>query len=152
MDSYEVNKNTVALIPKENKTVVYELDNVFEVSQSPLKIMESSCEYFGSSFEGRQVGTSKMIGFTHKVPIIVEESFDLIFFPTLSPKNNECSWISYAHVFKPDKFKDKSIVELKNGKKLLVDVSPSIIDNQLYRCSRLKEALELRKIVNNDKK
>ena len=27
MDSYEINKNTVALIPKENKTIVYEVDN-----------------------------------------------------------------------------------------------------------------------------
>ena len=35
---------------------------------------------------------------------------------------------------------------LKNGKKILVDVSTSIIHNQLYRCSRLKETLNLRKI------
>ena len=146
MDSYEINKNTVALIPKENKTIVYEVDNSFVVNKSPLKIVEESCEYFGSSLEGRQTGTSALVGFTHKVPVIIEESFDLIFFPTLSPKNSECSWLAYSHIFKPDKFKDKTIIELKNGKKILVDVSSAIIDNQLYRCSRLKEALQLRKI------
>ncbi len=147
LDSYEINKDTVALIPKDDKkTIVYEVDNSFVVNKSPLKIMESSCEYFGSSLEGRQTGTSSLVGFTHKVPVIVEESFGLIFFPTLSPRNNECSWISYEHVFKPDKFKDKTIVELKNGKKILVDVSTAIIDNQLYRCSRLKETLNVRKI------
>lgn len=91
MDSYEINKNTVALIPKENKTIVYEVDNSFVVNKSPLKIVEESCEYFGSSLEGRQTGTSALVGFTHKVPVIIEESFDLIFFPTLSPKNRECS-------------------------------------------------------------
>ncbi len=146
MESYEINKNTIALVPKDKKTIVYEEDNSFVVDKTPLQIVEESCEYFGSSLEGRQVGTSKIIGFTHKVPIIVEESFDLIFFPTLSPKNEECSWLSYSHIFKPDKFKDKTIIELKNGKKILVDVSSAIIDNQLYRCSRLKEALQLRKI------
>jgi competence transcription factor ComK len=51
-----------------------------------------------------------------------------------------------THIYKPDKFKDKTIVELKNGKKILVDVSRSIIDNQLYRCSRLKDVLQVRKI------
>ena len=147
MESYEINKDTVALIPKDNKqTIVYEVDKSFIVDKKPLEIVEESCEYFGSSFEGRQVGTSKLIGYTHKVPVIIEESFDLIFFPTLSPKNNDCSWLSYSHIFRPDKFKDKTIVELKNGKKILVDVSSSIIDNQLYRCSRLKDVLQLRKI------
>ena len=147
MDSYEINKDTVALIPKEDKkTIVYEVDKSFVVDKKPLEIGEESCEYFGSSLEGRQIGTSKLIGFTHKVPVIVEESFDIIFFPTLSPKNKECSWLSYSHIFKPDKFKDKSIIELKNGKKILVDVSSSIIDNQLYRCSRLKDVLQTRKI------
>ncbi len=146
MDSYEINKNTVALIPKENKTIVYEVDNSFVVNKPPLKIVEESCEYFGSSLEGRQTGTSALVGFTHKVPVIIEESFDLIFFPTLSPKNSECSWLAYSHIFKPDKFKDKTIIELKNGKKILVDVSTAIIDSQLYRCSRLKDVLQMRKI------
>lgn len=146
MDSYEINKNTVALIPKENKTIVYEVDNSFVVNKSPLKIVEESCEYFGSSLEGRQTGTSALVGFTHKVPVIIEESFDLIFFPTLSPKNSECSWLAYSHIFKPDKFKDKTIIELKNGKKILVDVSTAIIDSQLYRCSRIKDVLQMRKI------
>ena len=146
MDSYEINKNTVALIPKENKTIVYEVDNSFVVNKPPLKIVEESCEYFGSSLEGRQTGTSALVGFTHKVPVIIEESFDLIFFPTLSPKNSEGSWLAYSHIFKPDKFKDKTIIELKNGKKILVDVSTAIIDSQLYRCSRLKDVLQMRKI------
>lgn len=152
MQSYEINKDTVALIPKDKKTIVYETEDTFIVDKTPLQIMESSCEYFGSSLEGRQIGTSKLIGFTHKVPIIVEESFDLIFFPTLSPRNDECSWLAYKHIFKPDKFKDKSIIELKNGKKIVVGVSSAIIDNQLYRCSRLKDVLQVRKIDKNDKK
>ncbi|MGN1337600.1 MAG: competence protein ComK [Candidatus Coprovivens sp.] len=147
MDSYEINKDTVALIPKDDdKTIVYEVDKSFIINKKPLKIMEESCEYFGSSLLGRQTGTSKLIGFTHKVPIIVEESFDLIFFPTLSPSNDDCSWIAYSHIFKPDKYKDKTILELKNGKKIIINVSSAIIDNQLYRSSRLKEVLLSRKI------
>ena len=82
MDSYEINKDTVALVPKdENTTIVYELDNSFVINKPTLRIVEESCEYFGSSLEGRQIGTSSLVGFTHQVPVIVEETFDLIFFP-----------------------------------------------------------------------
>ncbi len=146
MDSYEINKDTVALVPKDKQTIVYEVDKSFVVNKPTLKIMEESCEYFGSSLGGRQVGTTSLVGFTHKVPVVVEESFDLIFFPTLSPRNQDCTWLSYSHIFKPCKLKDKTILELKNGKKIVVDVSIAIIDNQLYRCSRLKDVLNYRKI------
>ena len=149
MESYEINKDTVALIPKDDHTtVVYEVDNSFVVHKPTLKIVEESCEYFGSWLEGRQIGTSRLVGFTHKVPIIIAETFDIIFFPTQSPKNGNCAWLSYNHIFIPEKFKDKSLLQLKNGKKILVDVSPAVIHNQLYRCSRLKDTLFLRK---NDK-
>ena len=153
MENYEINKDTIALIPKdENHTMVYEVDKSFVVDKPTLKIVEESCEYFGSSLEGRQIGTSNLVGFTHKVPVIIEESFDIIFFPTLSPRNEECSWLSYDHIYKPCKYKDKTLVELKNGKKILVDVSTAIIDNQLYRCSRLKDTLQMRKYKKNDEK
>ena len=72
MDSYEINKDTVALIPKDGKTtIVYEVDNSFVVNKPALKIVEESCGYFGSSLEGRQIGTSRLVGFTHKVPVII---------------------------------------------------------------------------------
>ena len=137
MDSYEINKNTVALIPKENKTIVYEVDNSFVVNKSPLKIVEESCEYFGSSLEGRQTGTSALVGFTHKVPVIIEESFDLIFFPTLSPKNRECSWLAYSHIFKPDKFKDKNIVKMR------IKNNQMIINSYASEIGKVEEKLEI---------
>ena len=142
METYEVNKDTVALIPKgDNETIVYELDDSFIVKETPLKKRGNS----QNIFEGRITGATKLVGFTHKVPIIVEESRNMIFFPTLSPKNSECSWVAYKHINKPEKFKDKTILEVNNGKKIIINVSDNIIDNQLYRCSRLKKTLDLRK-------
>ena len=43
MESYEINKDTVALVPKDNNhTIVYEVDNSFVVDKSPLKIVRQS--------------------------------------------------------------------------------------------------------------
>ncbi len=146
MESYEINKETVALLPKDNKTLVFEEEDSFVVDKTPLEILEDSCEYFGSSLQGRQTGTTSLVGFTHKVPVVVEESINLIFFPTLSPKNKMCSWLSFSHIEKLDKFKNKTILHMKNGKKIIIDISTAIIDNQMYRCSRLRNVLEDRKI------
>ena len=64
------------------------------VDNSVMNIIENSCEYFGSSYLGRHEGTKKLIGITHKAPIIIEESKNLIYFPTTSPRLTDCVWIA----------------------------------------------------------
>ena len=81
MKNYEINADTLALIPINNNTVkVYEEDEEFLVNKNVNQIMEDSCKYFGSSLEGRKKGTEAMIGLNYKAPIIVEETNELIFF------------------------------------------------------------------------
>jgi hypothetical protein len=83
MISYEINCDTLALIPvSEKETKIIERNNIFNVNNSVMNIIENSCEYFGSSYLGRHEGTKKLIGITHKAPIIIEESKNLIYFPT----------------------------------------------------------------------
>jgi competence transcription factor ComK len=85
MISYEVNCDTLALIPvSENETKIIERDNSFIVNKPVMEIIEDSCEYFGSSYLGRHEGTKKLIGITHKAPIIIEESKNLIYLRRLS--------------------------------------------------------------------
>ena len=84
--NYEITYDTQAIIPI-NKTKAKAIENNEEyiIDNNSLEIMEHSCEYFGSSYEGRKEGTKKLLGITHKSPIIVEESRKIIFFPTTSP-------------------------------------------------------------------
>ena len=152
-ENYEINKDTVALIPKsKNKTIVYEINQTFIVNKSALSIVKNSCEYFGSSLDGRKIGTKCLVGYTHKVPIIVEESDNLIFFPTKSPRNLECSWLAYSHIYKPNRLNNKVVLELKNGKKLLLDTSITSLERQLYRSSILELAIIDRKLQKNVEK
>ena len=72
MDSYEINTDTLALIPiNSNKTKVLEKDKELYINLSTMKIIKNSCEYFGSSYLGRFSGTKKLIGVSHKAPIII---------------------------------------------------------------------------------
>lgn len=145
MLDYEINVDTLALINEKDKTKVYEIDNTFYVDKSANKIMEDSCEYFGSSLAGRQKGTFNLIGVTHKSPIIVEETQEIIFFPTVSPRLKNCNWISLKNIDKYYHDKGKVVIIFKNGQKLELLTSYGIVDNQILRATRLESVLRGRK-------
>ena len=146
MDKYEINKSTVALIPIENNcTKVIEEDSNFYVNMSPMNIIERSCEYFGSTYIGRSKGTKSLAGITHKSPIIIEESKNIIYFPTTSPRLKECTWLSLKHIKSYENKDGKSLVYFENGQVLMVDISYYSFDNQYLRASKLDSILNKRK-------
>ena len=146
MISYEINCDTLALIPvSENETKVIERNNNFNVNNSVMNIIENSCEYFGSSYLGRHEGTKKLIGITHKAPIIIEESKNLIYFPTTSPRLDNCIWIALNNIKTYERKNGKTELEFTNNKKIRLDISFGSLDNQVLRATKLESVLRKRK-------
>lgn len=143
---YEISFDTQVILPINDKSSrIIENNDSYVVNITPLQILEHSCEYFGSSFDGRKEGTKKLLGITHKSPIIVEESRKIIFFPTTSPDRIDCIWINLEKINKYYKSTPKkSIIEFKNGDIIEFDVSIGSLTNQILRASRLKYILEER--------
>lgn len=148
MKNYEINNNTIALIYFDNKTIVYETNKKFIVDKLPNQIIKYSCEYFGSSYKGRIEGTKKLTGITHKSPIIIEESNEIIFFPLSSPRNSDCSWIRNKYIFTYEKTKKGCILSTINNIRIELNCSYEIINNQILRSSRLESIIRYRKSVN----
>lgn len=145
MEDYEINERTLAILPYKNKAKVYEENNIYIVEKNTHSIMEESCEYFGSSLEGRQKGTTSLIGVTHKTPIIVEESKEIIFFPTTSPRLSTCAWISLNNLESYEEENGKIKLTFNNNEIVFVDTSYGIVDNQVLRATRLESTLRKRK-------
>lgn len=146
MQHYEISKETLAIIPIDNyRSKVIEKDRTFIVNMKPLEIIERSCQYFGSSYAGRQIGTKNLIGISHKSPIIIEESREIIFFPTNSPRLYDCCWISLKNIDKYKKINNNSLIIFNNGYLLDLDISYGSLDNQVLRATRLESVLRLRK-------
>ena len=143
---YEINYDTQIIMPVgDNSSKIIESDEEYFVKKSVQNIMEHSCEYFGSSFEGRKEGTKKLLGITHKSPIIIEETRKIIFFPTTSPDNWDCMWINLEKIDKYYKLDNKnSEIMFKNGDKVKLNVSIGSLSNQILRATRLKYILEER--------
>ena len=143
---YEINSDTLIILPEVNyQAKVLERENEYLVETTPFKIMEHSCEYFGSSLEGRQKGSKNMIGSIYKTPILVEESRNLIFFPTISPSLEENIWISFNNIEKYYKEGNKTKVIFKNNKELVLDIPYHSFDNQVLRGARLESITRKRK-------
>lgn len=145
---YEFSKGTLAIVPNENESsLVYEDDDRYIVDQTPFKIMEESCKYFGSTYAGRKDSARSILGAEYKVPIIVEDSDNLIVFPTTSPQSADCTWVSLKRIksfIKIDSSNTKIIFD--NGKEIIVPCSYRTIENQISRASRLDLIMRSRKI------
>jgi len=136
---YEISRGTLAILPenKEN-SIVYEDDNKYIIDQTPFNIMEESCKYFGSTYEGRKNGAREILGAEYKVPIVIEDSDNLIVFPTTSPFADDCVWVSLKRVRKIEKIDSNNTkIIFDNNKEIIVPCSYRTIENQLSRASRL---------------
>ena len=153
MVNYKINTKTLAIIPISNtKTKIYENDDVLIVDKNAKRIISENCEYYGSSYEGRKKGTVDLIGVTHKSPILVEDSNNIIFFPTCSPRLKECSWISLNNLDTYNKLENESVIKFNNDLTIKLPVSSKIINNQVLRATRLESVLNKRRAELIEKK
>lgn len=143
---YEINRDTQLVLPIDNKcSKVVENGHEYIIENNSFSVIEHSCEYFGSSFDGRKEGTKRLTGITHKSPIIIEESQGIIFFPTKAPEHKECIWISLNKINKYySNGKGQSIIEFSNGDELELNMSIGSLTNQILRATRLKFVLDKR--------
>ena len=145
---YEISKGTLAIIPNEdNNSLVYEDNDRFIIEETPFQIMEESCKYFGSTYKGRKDSAKEILGAEYKIPIIIEDSSNLIIFPTTSPTSNDCAWICLnriKNIKKVDVYNTRIIFD--NNREIIVPCSFRSIENQLSRASRLEFILNKRKI------
>jgi len=143
---YEICLETSIILPIDNNSSkIIENGEEYIINNNSTKILEHSCEYFGSSLDGRKEGTKKLLGITHKSPIIVEESRKIIFFPTTSPDREDCIWVNLSKIDKHYKISNnKSAIKFKDGKIIEFYMSYGSLSNQIYRASRLKYVLDQR--------
>ena len=143
---YEINDETLAIMSfDDDKTRVIEVDDDYVVNDVPYSIMENSCRYFGSSFEGRVLGSKSMLGSIYKTPIIVEETRDLIFFPTEAINSSSVSWISYKKIRNVEKYGKRTKINFINGESIVVNCPYFSIKNQIFRCNMLETIYKSRK-------
>lgn len=146
---YEINGFTMAIIPVEMEGNLYskvlEEEGEIYVSLPPIKIIEDSCNFYGSSFEGRKQGTKGISGYTHKPPIVIDPMNDIFFFPTASPTNDSCIWISlhYAYEYNMTPTANTKVM-FPNNTIVEFPISKTSYEAQIHRTSLFRAKLQQR--------
>ena len=150
MIEYEINEETMAIIPiSYYKTLIKETEKEYIIEKRAYEVMEDSCEYYGSTYKGRLAAAKKMLNSSYKIPIIIEESENIIFFPTKSSLLDDCCWINYNYIKKYEKFENRVKITFKNNEEIEVDMSKLSLENQISRSSMLELISRKRKINKN---
>ncbi|WP_080847414.1 competence protein ComK [Cytobacillus gottheilii] len=156
IDEYEINPNTMIIRPIPYGSKIYshiiELDDEMTSPFKPLDIIKEGCRFFGSSYEGRREGTKQLTGYTHKLPITIDSTNYLYFFPTSSATKNGCTWISAEHIYSHKRTEDgETEITFKNQLSLRLPVSYNTFRNQIMRTAVLKTTL-MRRIEESERK
>ena len=142
MENYEINSGTLAIIPIDNNTSkIYEEEEQYIVKKSSNRIIKDNCEFYGSSYQGRCIGTKKLTGIKTKYPIIIEESRNIIFFPTTSSRTQQSSWIALNKIKTYSKYRNACQINFSNSQKVNLNISLYSLENQICRATMLKSKL-----------
>lgn len=156
IEEYEVNPFTMFVKPivygSKIYSEIFEVEDKFLSPFKPLDIIRSSCEYYGSDYEGRRNGTKLLVGYAHKIPIAIDPTNRIFFFPTTSPNRQECIWISHEHVKDYDRINpQETLILFNNNQSFSFPVSCSSIISQLERTAYLRTKL-MQRIEHNERK
>ena len=139
---YLISDRTLALIPSSKKTKVLEQDITRTLYEEAHEIVSRSCQVNGSTLEGRQKGSSFLIGSSYKPPIIISDQENIIMIPTHSVRNKNCMWISLNNLLNYYPYcNDRVAIEFRNHQKLILNISYGVFDRQVLRATRLESAL-----------
>lgn len=145
MENYEINEDTYAVIANSvGNSKVIEKECEYTVNNDAYKIMDESCQYYGSSYKGRLQAAKKILNCSYKLPILVEESSCLIFFPIKSSLADDCCWINLNSIKNVEKDGNGTKITFQNGQSITFDVSKLSLENQIYRSSRLESLIKKR--------
>lgn len=145
INCYEINSFTLAILPiNENQTKIIEKDKIFIINKKCMEIINHSCRYYGSSYIGRVEGSKYILESSYKIPIIIDETRNIVFFPTTSPRLNNCWWISLNNVEKFEEINKLSKIYFIGNKTINLNISYKSLKNQILRASYLQNILKKR--------
>ncbi|MGI1806323.1 competence protein ComK [Exiguobacterium sp. TDN 0502] len=146
--SYPITEETLALIPRygqygEPQTLVIREHSESILEGHPIKLIEESCLYFGSSMRGRIEAARHILGPNRKTPVLIDWQAQTIFFPTTAKEKAECVWINFKQMKAVQKKSGKVQVEFQTGQCIDTEASAYSIERQ--RIKTLELAYEMQR-------
>ncbi|MGM7700721.1 competence protein ComK [Pseudalkalibacillus sp. Hm43] len=146
---YLINGETMVILPHYNEhghlySLVSELGQDLVVAQKPMEIINNSCLYYGSSYQGRVEGASHLTKYNRMVPIVVCNRSGIYFFPTQSPKSEACIWFAHEYIKEIlSVTAESSSVVLRNKTTVPVQISRAAMESKVNRAAQYRHLMSL---------
>ncbi len=139
---YIIHEDTLAIVGCGKKTKVIEKNQELVFDCPWRDILNDSCLYYGSSFQGRIEGSKFWLEKGYKVPITICDGKSLLFFPLSQIQEGDCTWISFSNVLKytGNKYQTKVFFSKENG--VSFPISNYVFESQFLKAYRLERILE----------
>ena len=143
LNNYCISDNTLAVIALDASCcMVYEIGSTFKINMSIKQILDFSCNFYGSSLKGRMEGSKHILNMKYKLPIIVNQYKNLIFFSTRSYTDNNTYIINYNNIDYYEKSGKDTDIYFKNNIKIKLNDSYNVFKNQYINADLLYRKAE----------
>lgn len=131
-----INEKTLYLSYDGEKTFVQKDTNLYQLRGNLVnKILNYSCIYYGSSLKGRLLCSKSVLNIQNRLPVVISEQKQIVMFPI--KENNNIIWLNFNLIKDYVKEHDGVKIIFKNEVCKIFNVSYTILNNQMLKCSKL---------------
>lgn len=115
----------------------------FLVDMPPKSLINYSLLFYGSSLQGAIKGSKMILGNTSMTPLKINGRQGLYWFPSISPQNPDCVWLSLIHIVDSEAFNDNSTkVIMAYGHTIIIEMKKARFLAKYQRTHYLKSVIE----------
>lgn len=144
MKDYIINNKTIALLKKNNKTIIFNVENEVVINKNIKSIIENNCLLYGSNMKGRLVYAKNILKKTYKLPIFINKNIILL---PLNSLRNEESLIIILNKIIDYKYKNNILyIKCLNNKIFSCNLSKNSFENLIINGVKLNNNLNIKNI------
>ncbi|WP_273124214.1 competence protein ComK [Bacillus weihaiensis] len=117
------------------------------VEKDPRFVLNTSCIYYGSDFNGRLESARHILIGKKNLPIMVSLSLGICMIPLSSPMKNDTPWISLRYIEDIQPNGAGSIITFQNDVKVEVNITKNVVEDRRNKASRLFSTYYYRKMM-----
>lgn len=148
MENYIINKNTIAILKYENKTIIYDVENIRVINKNILSILNLNCNFYGSSLNGRKKSIKSILNIKYKIPILIDEDNNIILIQTNSLRKRNCLLLVVDKIIDYEEINNKLKITCANKHIFEIKLSINSFEKMLINSLKINNILKARKTLN----
>lgn len=146
MENYIISNQTIAILKKKNKTIIFDVDKIRVINKNIQKILNENCNFYGSDLLGRKKSAEKILSVHYKIPIYLNEN--LIFLQFNAIRNIDCLFINSNKIIDYYIHNDNLIIKCVENYVFINNISLSSFEKMFINSLKLNNVLNYRKKIN----